>query len=272
MRLFLLSLLLIALSSRAAQTNAIVAPSMHVNLPVPLTGNAAIEAARAGQTAGPLRGSVDMPAGFDARRSWPVLLVCAPSGSSAVSAARWYTNVALAQGWVVIAVDGPRVALEQDNNVFAWAMISALLNEVRRNWPQSKQWPFATAGFSGGAKRAPMVAAEMMRHGDSLIGVFMGGCNEDRATLGYRISSPGAGFLNLPMFLSNGTRDPIASPTHVAPVKESMARTGFRNIRAETYNEGHKLDTNTLAMALEWFRPLPKVQPKQRAASVPATK
>jgi predicted esterase len=262
MRLILFSLLLAALSSRAAQTNAVAPPPMHVNLPVPLTGNAAFQAGSAGQRATPLKGSVDIPAGFDARRAWPVLLVCAPSGSSAVGAARWYTNVALAQGWIVVAVDGPKVAVQQDNNVFAWAMISSLLGEIRRNWPQSKQWPFATAGFSGGSKRAAMVAAEMMQHGDRVIGVFMGGCNEDRATLGYQISHPGAAFLDVPMFLSNGTRDPIASPAHAAPVKASMEQTGFRKIRAETYNEGHKLDTNTLAMALEWFRPTPKVQPK----------
>jgi hypothetical protein len=262
---------LVSFTLVAAPTNTI-APPLHADLAVPLSPLAAREAASAGQRVASLRASVDMPAGFDARRSWPVLLVCAPSGSSAVGSTRGYTNIALAQGWIVVAVDGPKVAVQQDNNVYAWAMISSLLNELRRNWPQSKQWPFAVAGFSGGAKRASMVAAEMMQHGDSVIGVFMGGCNEDRATLGYQISNPGAAFLNLPMFLSNGTRDPIASPRHVAPVKESMERTGFRKIRAETYNEGHKLDTNNLAMALEWFRPVPKVQPKQRAASLPLAK
>jgi predicted esterase len=254
----------------AAQTNA-PALSQHFDLPVPLNPIAAREAANAGQRVASLKGSVDIPANFDVRRSWPVLLVCAPSGSSAVNSARAYTNIALAQGWIVVAIDGPKVSVQQDNNVFAWAMIQSLLNELRRNWPQSKQWPFAVAGFSGGAKRSAMIAAEMMRQGDSVIGVFMGGCNEDRATLGYQISNPGAGFLNLPMFLSNGTRDAIAGPSHAQTVRLSMEQTGFRKIRAETYNEGHKLDTNHLAMALEWFRPVPKVQPK-RAATTPLPK
>ncbi len=270
MRLFSFSFLLVAFSCGAAQTNLAVAPK-HVDLVVPLTPMAAREAANAGQRVAGLKASVDLPANFDARHVWPVLLVCAPSGSSAVGSTRGYTNIALKQGWLVVAVDGPKVGVQQDNNVFAWAMISSLLNELRRNWPQSKQWPFAVAGFSGGSKRAAMVAAEMMQHGDSVIGLFMGGCNEDRATLGYQISHPGAAFLNVPMFLSNGSRDPIAGPSPAQVVKQSMEQTGFRRIRTETYDEGHKLDTNTLAMALEWFRPVPKVQP-QRVVTKPSAK
>ena len=152
-------------------------------------------------------------------------------------------------------MDGPKVEVEKDNNLFAAAMISSLLDQLRLSWPQSKQWPFACAGFSGGAKRAAMTAAEMMRQRDVVIGVFMGGCNEDRASVGYQISGPGPRFLDVPMFLSNGTRDPIAGVLQGAAVKRAMEQTGFTRIRLETYDAQHRLDTNHVRLALEWFRP-----------------
>jgi hypothetical protein len=208
-----------------------------------------------------LKGTVALPEGFDARKSWPVLVVTAPAGASAVQSLGGYTNVALSQGWVVAAVDGPKVNFEKDNNVFAWGMISSLLDQLRVSWPQSKHWPFACAGFSGGAKRAAMTAAEMMRQRDTVIGVFMGGCNEDRATLGYQISQPSRAFLNVPMFLSSGTRDSIAGPAFGAKVKQSMEQTGFTKIRLEIYDDQHRLNTNHVRIALEWFRPPPKRAP-----------
>jgi len=241
----------------SAQTNGSLPPK-HVQLAVPLVGTAASEAARAGARVTALNAVVDMPRNFSPIRQWPVLLVCAPSGASAVAAARSYTNVALAEGWVVIAVDGPKVGVEQDNNVFAWAMISSLLYELRRSWPNSKQWPFACAGFSGGSKRAAMVAAEMVRRGDRVVGVFMGGCNEDRATLGYNLSNPGPGFLRVPMFLSSGKRDAVAGPAAAQKVKESMEQTGFSKIRFETYDDQHRLDTNQVRLALDWFLQRPQ--------------
>jgi predicted esterase len=252
-------LLVPALSwAQSAATNA-PAPARIVEIKVPVNNAAAIESEKIGLGGvTTLRAVLALPAGFDARRSWPVLLVTASSGSSAVQMLGAYTNTALAAGWVVAAVDGPRVQVEQDNNVFAAAMISSLLEFLRRSWPDSQRWPFACAGFSGGAKRAAMTAAHMMHQRDVVIGVFMGGCNEDRATAGYNVSRPGNAFLDLPMFLSNGTRDPIAGVDKGAVVKQAMEQSGFRKIRLESYDGGHRLDTNQLRQALEWFRPTPK--------------
>jgi hypothetical protein len=202
-----------------------------------------------------LKGAVALPEGFDLRLAWPVLLITSPSGASALQSLSAYTNTALALGWVVTAVDGPKVPVEKDDSIFAWAMISSLLDQIRTSWPQSKQWPFACAGFSGGAKRAAMTAANMVRQGDTVIGVFMGGCNNDRATLGYEISRPGPRFLEVPMFLSNGRRDPIAGPLQGEAVRQSMQQTGFRKLRLETYDGEHRLNTNHVRTALEWFRP-----------------
>ena len=104
-----------------------------------------------------------------------------------------------------------------------------------------------------------MTAANMMRQQDTVIGVFMGGCNEDRATTGLELSRPGPKFLDVPMFLSNGRQDSIAGPAEGQKVKALMEQTGFRNVRLEIYNGPHRLDTNQLRAALEWFRPKPRV-------------
>jgi hypothetical protein len=259
-KLWMLLVLPVLACAQTIVTNAPVpAPARIVQIQVPVNNAAAIESQKIGLGGvTTLRAVVAMPAGFDPRKPWPVLLVTASSGSSAVQMLGAYTNTALAAGWVVTAVDGPRVKVEQDNNIFAGAMISSLLEYLRRSWPDSQRWPFACAGFSGGAKRAAMTAAQMMRQRDVVIGVFMGGCENDRATLGYNISRPGPAFLDVPMFLSNGTRDPIADVQHGITTKQDMEQTGFRNVRLESYDGGHRLDTNHLRQALEWFRPPPK--------------
>jgi predicted esterase len=249
-------LLLLVLTASAQPATNVPAPPRIVELKVAANTAANAEASRAGMPGVlTLKGAVALPAGFDPRRAWPVLLVTAPSGASAVQSMSAYTNIALQLGWVVVAVDGPRVKTEQDTSTFAWAMISSLLEQLRSFWPQSKHWPFACAGFSGGAKRAAMTAANMMRQQDTVIGVFMGGCNEDRATTGLELSRPGPKFLDVPMFLSNGRQDSIAGPAEGQKVKALMEQTGFRKVRLEVYDGPHRLDTNQLRAALDWFRP-----------------
>lgn len=261
------ALLLIPTFAVAQPSTNTPAPARIIEIKVPANIAANAEAGRAGiPGVMTLKGIVALPEGFDPRRPWPVLLITAPSGASAVQSLSAYTNTALALGWIIAAVDGPRVKTEQDNSAFAWAMISSLLDQLRASWPQSKYWPFACAGFSGGAKRAAMTAANMMRQQDTVIGVFMGGCNEDRATTGLEISRPGPKFLDVPMFLSNGRKDSIAGPSEGQKVKALMEGTGFRKVRLETYDGAHRLDTNQVRAALEWFRPksAPGVLPGSR--------
>src|SRR5688572_23934056 len=146
-------------------TNAAVpVPAKVIPLTLPANGIAVVEAANSGMRGlTTLKAVIALPEGFDPRRPWPILLVTAPSGASAISSVASYTNVALAEGWIVAAVDGPKVSFEKDNHLFAWGMISSLLDHLRRSWPQSKQWPIACGGFSGGGKRAAMTAAQMVR-------------------------------------------------------------------------------------------------------------
>jgi predicted esterase len=246
----------------SAATNS--PPVKVIQLSVPANNGAFIEAQRAGvANLTALKAVLALPEGFDPKKPSPILLVTASSGSSAVQMWPAYTNVALREGWIVVAVDGPKVSEGTDKSNFSRAMISALFEHLRRSWPQSKTWPVACAGFSGGGKRAAMTAADLMVARDNVIGVFMGGCNKerttntDRASDGYHVSKPGVAFLDLPFFLSNGLNDPIAGPQRALEVKQLMEQTGFRKIRLEIYPGQHQLDTNHLRLALQWFRPPP---------------
>jgi hypothetical protein len=184
----------------------------------------------------------------------PLLIVSVPSGGSAIRSLPSVTNTALSEGWAVLAADGPKVRVNDDTVQFGWAMLSSVLDQFHRTWPPSKQWPVACAGFSGGAKRSATVAAAMTREGYQVVGIFMGGCNEDRATLGLELYQPGDRFKAVPIFLSNGTSDPIANPRHAGLVADSMRRSGFRTLRLESYPDGHRQNNEQLALALQWFR------------------
>jgi predicted esterase len=242
----------------AAVTNSL-APARVFRLTVPANNAAFFEAQRAGvPNLTLLQAVVALPEGFDPQKPSPLLLITASSGASAIQAWRAYTNVALAEGWIVAAVDGPKVVEARDTHTFSRAMISALFEQLRRSWPQSKQWPVACAGFSGGGKRAAMTAADLVQRGDKVIGVFIGGSNRDRSTDGYHVSRPGPAFLELPFFLSNGLNDPIAGPQPATEAKQSMEQNGFRKVRLEFHAGQHNLDSNHLRTALRWFRPAEK--------------
>ena len=138
-----------------------------------------------------------------------------------------------------------------------YGILSGVTEHLARAWPMAKQWPVACAGFSGGAKRSGSVAAALARDRWRVVGIFMGGCNEDFATLGYQLSQPPPAFKNVPIFLSNGDADRIAGAESGVTVKRAMEQSGFKKVRSEVYEGGHRLDTEHLTVALRWFLPPP---------------
>src|ERR1044071_2032684 len=97
-------------------------------------------------------------------------------------------------------------------------MISSALEFIYEEWPEAKKWPIACGGFSGGAKWSGIMASIMARDQMPLIGLYMAGCNEDLATESFRIYQPGEHFKTVPIFLSSGRSDPIATPVQQAAV------------------------------------------------------
>lgn len=239
-------------AARRLGTNDLVARQVLGYL-APLNAYARAQLGQVGLNTKVARGAVVLPEGWDSGQPVPILIVCSPSGSPAIPQMRGYTNVALSKGWAVLAADGPPLDAARDTVLWNYGTVSSALEYLQGAIPEARQWPVAVAGFSGGAKRAACVAAAFAQARRPLLGVFMGGCNEDRATTGALLFSAGGVFQGTPMFLSNGTADTIAGPAHGASVRAQMERSGFTRIRAETYDGGHQLSARQLADALAWF-------------------
>lgn len=200
------------------------------------------------------------PPGFDPARRWPVLVVTSTSdfNRTSIMDAEWYRRPALAEGWVVLAADAtisPRV----DSTQWRLAMLAAALEVVRKDWPQSATWPLAFAGFSGGSKRSGVLGAMLSKTGSVRIcGFFLSGINEDRLGEAYKTYQPGRGFLEIPVWLSSGSSDTVATPQSHDLVKASLERTGFKRVRLERFAGQHQLKMSEVQRALHWFRELGK--------------
>lgn len=198
-------------------------------------------------------GGLVLPEDWAERPVVPILIVCSPSGAPAIPSIRAYTNAALSEGWAVLAADGPRLSMERDTVFWNWAVVESALEYVNTMIPRSRNWPLAVGGFSGGGKRAPCVAAAAMAAKRPLKGVFLGGTNEERASLGALWFSAGPAFLTTPMLLSNGLSDPIAEAGYGVAIQTAMEKAGFRQVRALSYPGAHSLYSDHVRVALRWF-------------------
>ena len=222
-----------------------------------------------------------VPPGFDPKKSWPVLVVFSSSDhqhQNRDDLRMFYRPIALAEGWVLIAGDGPQPAPRLDSSGWRAGHTLAALDALNRSFPGSKQWPIACAGQSGGAKRASYLTPLLAVAGYRIIGIFLEGITQEKMppppepavsnhwviayprgccegiTEGYRRFQPGSSFLRTPIFLSTGLFDKVATPEQQTDVAESMRRTGFANIRHETFPGGHTVLRAHVVEALRWFR------------------
>ena len=198
------------------------------------------------------RCAVALPEKFSPSRAWPIVIVNAPIGTSAVAMIEDYTPTASAAGWVTLAAEGATPA-KLETTEWCHAMLIAAFAHLEKSWPGVARWPVASAGFSGGAKRAAYIGAVMIEDGHSLAGMFMGGCNEDRASDALRWHKPGPAFFTTPIFLSHGTKDSLVSADQTEAVMSGMHRSGFRDVRSETFDGGHELRADQFAKALACF-------------------
>ena len=197
-----------------------------------------------------------VPRGFDPKKSWPLLVVFSSSDHQHQNRDDLviYRSIALAEGWVLLAGDGPAPAPRMDSSGWRAGHTLAALDALNRSFPGSTKWPIACAGQSGGAKRASYLAPLLAVAGYRIAGIFLEGINEERITEGYRRFRPGSSFLRTPIFLSSGLRDTVATLQEQTAVKNAMKRTGFENIRHETFPGGHVVLSTHVQEALRWFR------------------
>ncbi len=236
-------------------------PGSTVRANVPLNAQ---EKSYAGQGGNPVPQSavavLATPANFDPRKSWPVLVPCSTSDfkrQNRDDLVQFYQRVGLAEGWVLLAGDGPQHAR---NDTAAWrlAMTLAAIDALHHGFPGSEKWPMACAGFSGGAKGAGSIAPVLARNGCRITGLYLTGVNQDYVSGGYARSKPGADFLSTPIYVSAGHDDRIATLEQQYDVAGSIKRTGFNRVRIGTFRGGHEVNDAQTSIALRWFRQLQK--------------
>lgn len=199
--------------------------------------------------------AIAVPANFDPGKSYPVLVTCVTGDPyrSNLEEMEAYWPPAIESGWVVVtgwAYPDP----ERDTKAFRRAVSVAAMRQLQQLIPSSKAWPVATAGFSGGGKNAAITAAYLQQEGYRIIGLFMGGCNQDLVTFAMkRVSPDKKAFREIPVFISSGTADKISTPSQSQTVLQSIRESGFPHLRLETYPGGHVLEKPHIPVALEWF-------------------
>lgn len=260
-------------------------PGATVSVSVPLSAQEKTYVAEGGNTVPPYTVAVlAVPSGFDPKKSWPVLVCFSSSDSHRQNrdALKFhYRKVALAEGWVVLAGDGPEVASRADSSGWRAGHTLAALDALHRSFPGSTRWPVACAGHSGGSKRASYLSALLALAGNRIIGVFLSGITQESPppspTLpepgintywtqsnpsvccesiaeGYRRFQPGSSFLRTPVFISAGRLDTIATLQQQTTVAESTRRAGFTNVRQRIHSGGHFVQPAHVQEALRWFR------------------
>jgi hypothetical protein len=236
-------------------------PGSTVKANVPLSAQEKSLAAQGGNPVPP--NAVAMlatPNNFDPRKSWPVLVICSTSDfkrQNRDDLADFYRRVAIAEGWVLLAGDGPQHP-RSDTAAWRGAMTLAAVDALHRSLPDSEKWPIACAGFSGGGKGVGYIAPLLANNGSRIAGIYITGANEDHLSDGYSKIRPGAGFLNTPIYISAGRDDRIATVEQQYNVAGAIKRTGFQRVRIGTFHGSHEVNDAQTSIALRWFRELAK--------------
>jgi hypothetical protein len=233
------------------------APGSTVRANVPLSAQEKSLAAQGGNTVpSNAVAVVAMPRNFDPQRTWPVLVICSTTDNRRQNRddlTDFYRRVALPEGWVVLAGDGPQRP-RSDTAAWRGAMTLAAVDALHHSFPGAQKWPIACAGFSGGGKGVGYIAPLLAKNGCQVIGIYMTGVNEEHLTDGYTKIHPGADFLNTPIYISAGRDDRIASIEQQYNVASTIKRTGFQRIRIGTFHGGHEANDAQTSIALRWFR------------------
>ena len=120
--------------------------------------------------------AIAVPEAFDPGKTYPILVTC-------VTGDRYLNNIqemdkywpqAIENGWVVVtgwADPHPY----PDTKAYRRAVTAAAMRKLAELIPESRNWPVAAGGFSGGGKNAAVIAAYLQRENYRIIGLFMGG-------------------------------------------------------------------------------------------------
>lgn len=206
--------------------------------------------------------AIVLPSGFDPAVPQKFLWVSAAINNDAerkagnVAAIRAYAATAVAEGWAAIAVDcnlgNPRREDNQISDVDG-AIHQQAVTMLSAAWPGFSKSTFACAGFSGGSKASFYRVGQLASADLNVSGLFLGGCNENKTEEAKSETKvKGNDLRKVKLFVSNGTKDSIATVAHGKSVGGS-AEKDFGDVRIETYEGGHSLSREHLKAALAWF-------------------
>ena len=200
--------------------------------------------------------AVVFPPGLDPARPHPILITQVTADArSNVAALNAYVPAALEHGYVALTAQAtPWPDAGHDTILHRYASIRAALRWLASEIPGSERWPIVLAGFSGGAKISQALAFSLMLEQRRVVGVFLGGCNEDhsRVLLG-EFPSVEEPFSAIAYYLSVGRDDRIAPPASVRAVAASLRAAGAGAVELSVYAGEHRLDARDLSRALRWF-------------------
>jgi len=199
-----------------------------------------------------------VPDGFEPKsRSYPLLIVSATTdgAASSIATSGRYLSEALAQGFVVMAVDGEfGKPTKDDATSYRWALVAAGRDALEKEWPGAKRWPVATGGTSGGGGYASYNALKLVQERADFIGLFLAVSGWNPAKFVKDVSGlPISVAHQIPIFLSAGDKDETATRKITDQAHHEMEHDGFRNLRYEHFDGGHQLYQPHLQAALSWF-------------------
>jgi predicted esterase len=203
--------------------------------------------------------SIGAPSNLDMAHEWPVLIISAtsdPEFNSSRLLLRAYAEVALANGWIILAVDPlEKITVEQDDVAMRLALNTAALAVLKQQWPGTGASPLAFGGFSGGAKYSSWMAAAFFSQGRAVIGLYLAGINQDTLVpAAQTFNVMNAAFRRIPIYLQSAENDEVATPDAHREVASQLADMGFKNVRIEVFPGGHQVEPLPLKSALQWFR------------------
>lgn len=190
-------------------------------------------------------------------KSYPLLIVSATAdgAASSIATSGRFLREALAQDFVVMAVDGefgkPTLG---DPPPYRWALVAAGRDALEKEWPGAKKWPVATGGTSGGGGYASYNALKLVQERADFIGLFLAVSGWTPAKFVKDVSGlPVSVAHKMPIFLSAGDKDETATRKVTDQAQHEMEHEGFKNLRYEHFDGGHQLYEPHLQAALSWF-------------------
>lgn len=217
-----------------------------------------------------LKIAIALPANFDPELPQRIMWTSAPINNDGertrgnIGGMGGWVKPAIELGWAVIAVDtehgNPRLE-DNQNTTGDFEAHKQAVAALAAVWPKSKSWQYACCGFSGGAKATFYRAADLAACDLNVIGMFLGGCNQDMTNQALAETKCSKSDLRkAKVWISNGKDDKVSTVGH-AQALQTSTKSFYRKVRLELYDGGHGNNGDEFKKAMTWFLEDQKTKP-----------